>query len=124
MVDSKTYSEEEVEHLVARQVAAHDIAHMRSAISSMVENFAKIDASIGSIYEKLDAKFTEMHDDIGHCRDDLRKEIERDFVTKPEFITRMNTVENKVDKQWIKITTAVSVAGMVIGVLAKMTGLL
>jgi len=124
--EEKLYSEAEVAELVERRVVKHDVDHLRRTVShvqsSMSEQYSKIDANIGGLYEKFDAKFGDMQDKVTSCRDDLRDEIERDFVTKPEFITRVGQLEGKVDRQWVKTTTAITVVITIAGFVLKLMG--
>lgn len=126
--EEKLYSEAEVAELVERRVVKHDVDHLRRTVSHIQnttsEQYNKIDANIDGLYEKFDIKFGDMQDKVTACRDDLRDEIERDFVTKPEFITRVGQLESKVDRQWVKTTTAVTAVLTIAGFALRLMGVL
>lgn len=135
MSDGRMYTEEELERKVASQVAQHQIVSLQTSVAHIqnttAEQYNKIDAQMGRIYERLEVNLTSVTQRITDCRDEFRDEIERDFVTKPQFIKEMNTVEGKigdlagkVDRQWVKITTSVTASIAVLGVAAKIVGLL
>lgn len=117
------YSESDVEHIVARRVMSHRLddferGHM-SLVNQVKESNAKIEASLINLDKSLDKHY----EHVTECREDLRGEIERDFVSKLDFMTEMSKLEGKVDRQWIKITTAVSVVLLIAGIVIKVIGI-
>lgn len=129
------YSESDVQHLVAREVMKHRMNDYERGLSSLTnqvkDSNAKVDQSLKSLNESLERHYQHTSD----CREDLRNEIERDFVTKLEFTTEMSkldtkidavghTLSSKIDGLTIKIATAVTVSGGILGTVAKITGVI
>jgi len=129
------YSESEMKHVVAREVMKHrmdDYERGLMALTNQVKDSnAKIEQSLKGLDQSLDRHYAH----TSECREDLRIEIERDFVTKVEFVTEMNkldtkvdqlgaTLGSKIDNNWVKVSTACTVAGVILGAIAKMLGII
>lgn len=101
-----SYSGEEVEHIVAREVMKHRMGDLEGKLAaieaSMTALFSKLEASLAA----LSAQISKSSDMVKECREELRAEVDREFATKLE----LNRLEAKVDKMWAKITVAVSLA--------------
>ena len=100
------YTETEVQHLVAREVMKHRMGDFEVKLSgvetSMSAMFAKLEASIHTVMIQI----TKSADLVKECREDLKREIDREYATKLE----VQRLEGKVDKMWAKITVAVSLS--------------
>lgn len=104
----KKYTVEEVNHLVAREVAKQRMGDLERDLSELKNENVKM-------WAKLDANFDSLQKAI-ECRDDdLRKEIERDFATKVEVAE----LRGEMGKLSIKVTAMVSFAVMLIEFISK-----
>lgn len=101
-----SYSSDEVQHIVAREVMKHRMGDLEvklaSVEASMTTLFSKLESSLAALSLQI-SKSSEM---VKECREELRTEVDREFATKLE----LNRLESKVDKMWAKITVAVSLA--------------
>ena len=101
-----TYTYDEVQHIVARQVMQHRLTDLEGKISvnetNVASMFAKLEATVQTLLAQLE-KQTFL---VKECRDDFKSEIDREYATKLE----VSKLEAKVDKMWAKITVAVTLA--------------
>lgn len=101
-----SYSSDEVQHIVAREVMKHKMGDFEVKLASVEANmtslFSKLEASLASLSLQI-SKSSEM---VKECREELRADVDREFATKLE----LNRLDSKVDKMWAKITVAVSLA--------------
>ena len=101
-----TYTYDEVQHIVARQVMQHRLTDLEGKISvnetNVASMFAKLEATVQTLFAQLE-KQTFL---VKECREDLKSEIDREYATKLE----LSKLEAKVDKMWAKITVAVTLA--------------
>lgn len=95
--EEKIYSAQEVEHMVAREVAKQRLADLERALAQtneqVVKMWAKFDASFESLQRAIDGQETK-----------LRIEIERDFASKLD----LEQLKNEVGKIWLKVSIPVS----------------
>lgn len=94
----KQYTREEVDHLVAREVAKQRMSDLEKTLTDtkndMVKMWAKFDASFESLQKTLEGRDKT-----------LREEMERDFATKVEF----EQLKGEVEKVWLKVSIPVTV---------------
>ena len=104
----KTYTAEEVNHLVAREVAKQRLGDLERDLTELKNENVKM-------WAKLDANFDSLQKAIEGRDNDLRREIERDFATKIEVAE----LRGEMGKLSIKVTAMVSIAVMLIEFAAK-----
>ena len=118
----RTYTENDLEHLVARRVAKIQMDGMEARLNrhegDTNKGFTELKLSIESLKETLQNSST----DIRKCRDDLKKEIEDSFVYEDIFRLEMTAMDKKIDDQWKRITLAVVVASATIQIAFKLWG--
>jgi len=97
------YSRDDVDHLVAREVAKQRMADLERQIGStnnvVVQMGADLKAQLNSLLQQLVEQ-----------RHTLREEIEKEYATKMELFQLRSTVE----KMWLKITMPISVVVVVV----------
>jgi hypothetical protein len=108
----KTYTEEEVNHLVAREVAKQRMADIE-------RNVANVNDQVVKMWAKFDASFEALNKALENRDGELRREIERDFATKLE----MEQLRSELSKVWLKVSipvaTLVIVAELAIKIFIK-----
>ena len=133
----ETYTADEVQHLIAREWAKNEIIALRAGAIEFQKQLVEIGSSTNSelkhLREVLQEFPTMVANQIAHCRDDMRREMEKDFPSKIETMDMEKRIENKidetdstlgkqignldkkvdnlevkVDRQWLKITVIVS----------------
>lgn len=102
------YTAEEVNHLVAREVAKQRMADMERQIGTLNNTITKAVADFNAKLDALSNTISTQHKTIWEAirgeRDELRKEIEKDFATKLDLAL----LEAKVDKIWLKVSIPVA----------------
>lgn len=120
--DGKRYSEEEIEHLLARRMAAVQLEQLTDRVvrneSKTAELFSEIRGTLKALQESSNAGMSHLY----QCRTELRDEIESDFVTKTVFDLEMKRVEVMIQSQWQKITIAVTASILTIQLVFKFWG--
>jgi hypothetical protein len=104
----KSYTREEVDHLVAREVAKQRMNDLERSLSEVksetLKMWAKFDASFGALQKVIEGR-----------DQSLRDEIERDFATKLE----VEQLKGEVSKVWLKVSipviTVLTIAQFLIG---------
>lgn len=94
--DEKRYTQDEVSHLVAREVAKQRMADMERSISNTNDQVVKM-------WAKIEASFDSLKKSINERDNDLRREIERDFATKLE----VEQMRGELNKIWLKVSLPV-----------------
>lgn len=112
--DKRTYTEEEFEdelekRLIAKQVEDLSARMTRGEINN-AEVFSEIKASLKNLEKTANSNVSQLHS----CRDELRYEIDNEFVRKIVFETEIHRMEAIIQGQWKNITVAVSVAVLII----------
>ena len=117
-VKKDSYTASEMQHLVAREVMKHRMTDLEQNLARSADNvdtmFGKVNIALAEIKQGI--AMSDAH--LKECRDDLRKEVDRDFATKLE----LQILEGKVDKMWAKITVAVGVVVFLIQYLFTFIG--
>ena len=112
--DGKKYSEEEIEHILARRMAAVQLEQLTDRVArnegKTAELFSEIRATLKTLQDSANTGMSHLY----QCRTELRDEIEAEFVTKTVFDLEMKRVETMIQTQWQKITIAVSVSVLAI----------
>ena len=120
--EQKMYTEDDLNHIIARRVAKIQMDSLEGRISrnesDTNKGFSEMKAAIESLKETLQDSST----DIRQCRDDLKKEIEDNFVYEDIFRLEMTAMDKKIDDQWKRITLAVVVASVTIQIAFKLWG--
>jgi len=96
--NDNTFTREEVDHLVAREVAKQRMADLERQLGSTNNEVVKMSA-------ELRAQLTNILRQIEIQRSEIKAEIKEDFATKMDLLA----LESKVDKIWLKISIPVSV---------------
>ena len=91
------YTLEEVNHMVAREVAKQRMGDMERALQNIQVDQTKI-------WAKFDASFDALKVLIEGQDEKFRKEMERDFVTKLDHAE----LKASVEKMWIRVSAPVA----------------
>lgn len=108
MSDSdKQFSQDELNHIVARETAKLQLADFKSNLALMNQSntqaLADINAKINQIFNMISEQNKEQREDQEKLIDTLKKEIEKDFASKIDMIN----ISNRLDQLWIKISVAI-----------------
>lgn len=122
MSEEKLYTESDLMHLAAREVAQQRMTDMerniRQAEDRTLSAFSEIKTQIATLTNLVREQSAAME----KSQDNLREEIKKDFATKAELQSDFDTLNTKIDTQWSKlvlIVTTVTVIGTLFGVLAQ-----
>lgn len=110
-LSDRLYTPDDVQHLIAREVAKQQMAEIKAGLldtnKKLLEVVSTFNAEIKALRELMAAAPIK----VDECRADMRREIERDFQTaisaermEHRIEDRIDAVDAKVDKQWLKIT--------------------
>ena len=120
--EQKMYTEDDLNHIIARRVAKIQMDSLEGRISrnesDTNKGFSEMKAAIESLKETLQDSSL----NIRKCRDELKKEIDDNFVYEDIFRLEMSAMDKKIDDQWKRITLAVVVASVTIQFAFKMWG--
>lgn len=121
--DGKKYTEEEIEHILARRMAAVQLEQLTEIVSrneaKTSEIFSDIRASLKSLHESSSSSMSHLY----QCRTELYNEIEVEFVTKVIFDLEMNRIETMIKSQWKMITIAVAAVVGTMQIAFKLMGI-
>lgn len=121
--DGKKYTEEEIEHILARRMAAVQLEQLTERVSrneaKTSEIFSDIRASLKSLQESSSSSMSHLY----QCRTELHNEIEAEFVTKAIFDLEMNRIETMIKSQWKMITIAVAAVVGTMQIAFKLMGI-
>ena len=114
---NKQYSQDEVNHIVARETAKNQMSDFKSNLSLMNQSntqaLADINAKITQIFSIMSDQNKEQREEREKLIDGLKKEIEKDFASKIDMLN----ISNRLDQLWIKISaaiiTAITIGGFV-----------
>ena len=109
------YTEDEMRHVVSREVMKHRMEDFERGLTMLTNQVKDSNAKIQASLEALDHSLDKHYDHTDKCRNDIRDEIERDFVSKVEFATYMSKIQSV---QWRTTGVIVGVIGTV-GLLNK-----
>ena len=105
--ESKQYSQDEVNHIVARETAKNQLNDFKSNLSLMnqahTQALADINAKITQIFSIMSEQSKEQRIESEKLIESLKKEIEKDFASKIDMLN----ISNRLDQLWIKISVAV-----------------
>ena len=120
--DGKKYSEDEIEHILARRMAAVQLVQLTDRVArnegKTAELFSEIRATLKALQDSANTGMNHLY----QCRTELRDEIESEFVTKTVFDLEMKRVETMIQAQWQKITIAVTASMLTIQLVFKFWG--
>ena len=120
--EQKMYTEDDLNHIIARRVAKIQMDSLEGRISrnesDTNKGFSEMKAAIESLKETLQDSSL----NIRKCRDELKKEIDDNFVYEDIFRLEMTAMDKKIDDQWKRITLAVVVASVTIQIAFKLWG--
>lgn len=79
----------DVQHLVAREVAAHQMREMKENVGNLTNDvkssFAELRATLQAMSKATEAQHSNMYNHMDDCRDGLRREIDKDFPSMIQF---------------------------------------
>lgn len=105
--EAKQYSQDEVNHIVARETAKNQLNDFKSNLSLMnqahTQALADINAKITQIFSIMSEQSKEQRIESEKLIESLKKEIEKDFASKIDMLN----ISNRLDQLWIKISVAV-----------------
>lgn len=116
---STSYTYEEMQHIVAREVMKHRLSDLEAKLASVETNMTGLFAKLETSLHNLAIQLSKSSEVIKECREELKDEVEREFATKLE----LKSLEAKVDKMWAKITVAVSLSVVFIQYLLDILGI-
>lgn len=103
----KQFSQDDLNHIVARETAKLQLADFKSNLALMnqanTQALADINAKISQIFNMISEQNKEQREDQEKLIDALKKEIEKDFASKIDMIN----ISNRLDQLWIKISVAI-----------------
>ena len=131
-----SYTIDEVQHLIAREWAKNEILSLKAGSiefqKQLVEIGGATNAELKHLRETLQEFPTMVASQISHCREDIRREMTKDFPDRLEALDMEKRIEDKIsetdktlgvqineldkkidkievkfDKQWVKITAIV-----------------
>lgn len=128
-----------VEHLIDAARLKTEVDNLKSSVSDIQTQTVSALAGLAVKMDALTSALNVVPERIAACRTDVRREVERDFPTRPDAIemehriekkveegdkalahqiselsTKFVNLEGKVDRMWLKISVAVSVIGTVL----------
>ena len=122
-----------LEHLVESASMKADIANIKASQHELTVRLLTQMGEIAGDVKAIRADLSTVPEKINACRADMRREVERDFPSKPEVLQMEQRIEKqitdtdktlglqiadlraRVDKLWIKITATVTGAITVLG---------
>lgn len=127
--DRTMYSSDDVDHIVARKIAAQQILELQNgqlAINQkLLEIMAHFDNKLSKIYDRIN----DTPEDVQACKTELKNEIKTDHPSRSEMIilegkllTKLNDSVNLVDgevKKFKHMAQAFIVAGGVVFILGQ-----
>lgn len=135
-----THSDADVEHIVARRVAALQMAHLEYALKETDVRVAELAATMNAKFDSILTAINARDLKLDICRSEVKAEIKlethEDFLTKigsmqmekriedaiSALDKKIDAIEVKFDKQWIKLTVAFTVISSVIAMIYKVSG--
>lgn len=105
--DNKSFTQDEVNHIVARETAKNQLNDFKSNLALMNQShtqaLADINAKITQIFSIMSEQNKEQRLESEKLIEGLKKEIEKDFASKIDMLN----ISNRLDQLWIKISAAV-----------------
>jgi uncharacterized FlaG/YvyC family protein len=96
-----SYTFDEVQHMVAREMARNDIDRLKAGAldfqRQLVEIGGATNAELKHLRESLQEFPLLVANQISHCREDMRREMEKDFPDRIEALAMEKRIEDKVD---------------------------
>ena len=135
-----TYTESEMQHIVARKMAEQQIIQLQNGQLTIERRMVELVAGFNTKIESLIDMLQKQPEKMEKCKVDIREEIDKDFPSKLDLEkmeshlkTQISALNTKVDMQWLKITIPVSIvvaASSIVGwfitygmIVSKMGGL-
>lgn len=119
--EKPSYSQDEVRHIVAREVAKQQLQQLQSGQIELNKKMVEMVADFTAKLDGLTILISKQPEKMEKCRTELRREIEKDFPSKLEFNTMENhlktqigLLDKKVDMQWLKVTIPLAVLSALI----------
>lgn len=123
-----------LEHLVEAAAMKADIANIRDAQHELTTRMLSQMGEIAGDIKAIRADLTAVPEKINACRADMRREVERDFPSRMDSVQmekrieekiaegdgrlseQIREIDNKIEKQWVKITTAIVAVSVAAGI--------
>ena len=106
----RLYTADDVQHIVAREMARRQIEQLQNGQLETNKRLVEMTAAFNAELKSLREMIASQPAQVDACRSELRHEIERDFPGRIEFLE----LEDKVDRQWLKITMILGTLSTVI----------
>ena len=120
----QTYTEAEMQHVVARKLAEQQILQLQSGQLAIERRMVELVTGFNSKIESLIDMLQKQPEKMEKCRDDLKNEIKEEYPNKMDLLilenhmkTENEKTNKKIDMQWVKITVVVGTVVSVITVL-------
>jgi hypothetical protein len=119
--DEKLFTQDELLHAVAREVAKQRMSDMERSIKEgelrTVSSFSELKSQITTLSNLVEKQSLHMET----ATNSLREEIKKDYATKKELSAEFDKLNIKVETQWSKlvlIIATITTVGTVISVFA------
>lgn len=127
--DRDLYTSDEVDHIVARKIAAQQILELQNGQialnQKLLESMTLFDAKLSKIYDRINSA----PEDVQACKNDLKQEIKSDHPSRTELLllegkllTKMSESVSDIDdevKKFKHMAQAFIIAGGVVFILAQ-----
>lgn len=111
-----SYTESEMQHIVARKMAEQQIIQLHNGQIELAKNIVSQGIHVNDKLELIFKMLQGQPEKMDKCKVDLRDEIDKDFPSKLDLErmeshlkTQISALNTKVDMQWLKITIPVSI---------------
>jgi hypothetical protein len=95
-----SYTADEVQHLIAREWAKNEIITLKAGAlefqKQLIEIGGATNAELKHLRESIQEFPSMVSSQIAHCRDDMRREIQKDFPDRLEAVAMEKRIEDKI----------------------------
>ena len=120
------YSEDDVQHIVAREMAKQQLVQLQNGQLEINKRLVEIVSEFRAELKGIKAMLDKTPESVDSCKADLKKEIREDHPDRIEMLrlerdilARIDALNNKVEKQWLKITVTLTVLTTVITIIGS-----
>ena len=120
------YSEDDVQHIVAREMAKQQLVQLQNGQLETNKRLVEIVSEFRAELKGIKAMLDKTPESVDSCKADLKKEIREDHPDRIEMLrlerdilARIDALNNKVEKQWLKITVTLTVLTTVITIIGS-----
>lgn len=121
-VEDKTYSGDDLRGIVHQRLLEQRMEFMENSMMKMAEanekNFSSMQTAVARVTEALVIH----REDIQRCRDQLRDEVERDFMTKQEGVelkSEIKAINTRLILTGATIVILLSIVNVAVNIFSK-----